>query len=98
MHRAYASAWLASFEVVELDPDGVPLDPHPATVSQHAAARLRMGKRIMCLFYRRRDHTDVTTSGERPADATDDRCRATIAARPRPGRTERPGRAQMESR
>jgi hypothetical protein len=60
MHRAYARAWLARLEVVELDRDGAPLDPHAATVSAQAATGPRMRNRDIRRLYRWRSNTAIT--------------------------------------
>jgi hypothetical protein len=62
MHRAYARASLAILDVVEFDLDVVLLEPHPATVSALATARLRVSNRGMRWLYRWRDHTDATAA------------------------------------
>jgi hypothetical protein len=60
MHRAYARASLARLEVVELEPDGVLLDPHPATAIALATATLRMSNPATHRLSRWRGHTQAT--------------------------------------
>jgi hypothetical protein len=47
-------------ESLALGLDGLLLEPHPAAVSAQAAARPRMGERVMRRLYRWRDHTNAT--------------------------------------
>lgn len=82
MHRANARPWLARPPVVELDPDGVPPDPHAATAIEHAAAKIRARNRVIGRLYRWRPNTDVTA---RVGTLAPSRVRSVAVLQPRVG-------------